>query len=80
MDVLGDLALTAAAGALAHEDKLVFVGSDDGHGGEVGDQLALAAVEEHGEDTLFGAWAGIEVVGEDLLVDSARRCTTTAGR
>ena len=70
VDVLGHLALAAAGGAFVHDDDLVLVGRNHGHGGAVvgGPALALANVEQHGIDALFGAGSRIEVVGEDLLV------------
>ncbi len=70
MDVLGHLALAAAAGALVHEDQLVLIGRDDGNGRAMVGRpaFAFADVEEHGVDALLRARARIEVVGEDLLV------------
>ena len=70
MDVLRHLALAAARGAFVHENQLILIRRDDGDGGAVigGPAFALADVEQHGVDALFRAGAGIEVVGEDLLV------------
>ena len=70
VDVLGHLALAAAAGAFVHEDELILIRRDHGHSRAMIGRpaLTLADVEQHGVDALLGARAGIEVVSKDLLM------------
>ena len=68
-DVLQQLALAAARGALVHHDHLVLIGRDYPRRGGVGRDpaLLLAYVEQHAVDALLRRGAGVEVVGEDLV-------------
>ncbi len=70
VDVLGHLALAAAAGALVHQDQLVLIRRHHGHRRAVVGRpaLALAFVQQHGVDALLRARPRIQVVGKNLLV------------
>ena len=69
VEVLEHFALAAAGRALVHEDDLVFIRRFDHRSARVAADpaLLLADIQQERETALFGAGAGIEVVGKDLV-------------